>query len=338
MSAFAGRIRAALFLGILSLAGASGPAAAQDIQFFSIGTGGTGATYYPLGGTIANAISNPPGSRPCEEGGSCGVPGLIAMAQSSRGSIENIDGIKSGIYHSGFVQSDIAYWAYTGTGSFQGQKPASELRAIAALYPEHIQLIARRDAGITGVGALRGKRVSLDEKGSGSYVNATQILAAYGLSEDDIDAKYLKSVPASDAMIAGDLDAFFITSGYPTNAIIELASRTPITLVPIDGAEAESIVAQFGFYSLDTIPAGAYPGVGETTTLAVGAQWITSEKISDDLIYDITRALWDDQSRRLLDVGHAKGKSVTLDTALDGIAIPLHAGAERYYREIGLLK
>ena len=113
------------FAGIAMLSGVS---VAQDIQFFSIGTGGTGATYYPLGGTIANAISNPPGSRPCEEGGSCGVPGLIAMAQSSRGSIDNIDGIKAGRFHSGFVQSDVAYWAYTGTGSFEGQTPVEELR------------------------------------------------------------------------------------------------------------------------------------------------------------------------------------------------------------------
>jgi hypothetical protein len=139
-------------------------------------------------------------------------------------------------------------------------------------------------------------------------------------------------------MIANELDAFFITSGYPTNAIIELASRVPITLVPIDGAEARSIAEQFPFYSLDTIPEGAYEGVSATTTLAVGAQWITSTTIEEALVYQITKALWNDQSRRLLDVGHAKGKVVTLDTALEGIAIPLHDGAKRYYKEIGLLE
>lgn len=314
------------------------PGVAQNIQFFSIGTGGTGATYYPLGGTIANAISNPPGSRPCEEGGSCGVPGLIAMAQSSRGSIDNIDGVLTGLFHSGFSQSDIAYWAYSGVGRFQGQAPKASLRAIAALYPEHIQLIARRDANIGSVSDLRGKRVSLDERGSGSYVNAVQILEAFGLSEDDLEVSYLKSAPASDAVIAGTLDAFFITSGYPTNAIIELSTRTPVTLVPIEGTEAENITEKFPFYSLDQIPAGTYDGVDATTTLAVGAQWITSEAIPADLVYEVTKALWNDQSRRLLDVGHEKGKSVTLDTALDGIAIPLHEGAERYYREVGLIE
>jgi TRAP transporter TAXI family solute receptor len=316
----------------------AGPTPAQVISFFSIGTGGTGATYYPLGGTIANAVSNPPGSRPCEEGGSCGVPGLIAMAQSSRGSIDNIDGIKSGLFNSGFVQSDIAYWAYTGTGSFTGQAPVTDLRAIAALYPEHIQLIARRDSGIASVGDLRGKRVSLDEKGSGSYVNALAILGAFGLGETDVDARFLKSAPAADAIIAGDLDAFFITSGYPTNAVIELASRAPITLVPIDGPRAEAIVAETGFYSIDTIPAGAYEGIGATRTLAVGAQWVTSARADAELIHALTAALWNQQTRRLLDVGHAKGREVTLETALNGIAIPLHEGAERFYREIGLME
>ncbi len=330
-------------LGMLIALGAaiayqSNAAAAQEIQFFSIGTGGTGATYYPLGGTIANAISNPPGSRPCEEGGSCGVPGLIAMAQSSRGSVDNINGILTGRFHSGFSQSDVAYWAYTATGKFDGQTPMTGLRAIAALYPEHIQLVARRDAGIKSVADLKSKRVSLDEKGSGSYVNAIQILHAYGLSERDLDVRFLKSAPASDAMIDGKLDAFFITAGYPTNTIIELAHRTPITLVPIDGPKAKAMTESMSFYSIDSIPAGIYEGISETRTLTVGAQWVTSDKIDEALVYAITKALWNGKSRRLLDVGHAKGKLVTLNTALDGVAIPLHPGAERYYKENRLIK
>ena len=326
-----GAFFACLFIGI-----ATG-AFAQGMQLFSIGTGGTGATYYPLGGTIANAISNPPGSRPCDEGGSCGVAGLIAMAQSSKGSVDNITGITENRFNSGFSQSDIAYWAYSGTGIFAGQPALENLRAVAALYPEHIQLIARADAGITEVSELRGKRVSLDEKGSGSYANALQILDFYGLSEADLDARYLKSVPAAEAVIDGTLDAFFITAGYPTNAIIELAERADITLVPIDGPAAEAIVEAYPFYNTDRIPGGVYAGIGETETLAVGAQWITSAEQSDELIYEITKALWNENSRRLLDVGHSKGSSVTLETALDGIAIPLHPGAERFYREAGLV-
>jgi len=312
-------------------------APAQDLRLFSIGTGGTGATYYPLGGTIANAISNPPGSRPCDEGGSCGVEGLIAVAQSSKGSVDNIDGIATSRFDSGFSQSDIAFWAFSGTGLFEGKPPMESLRTIAALYPEHIQVIARADAGIRDVTGLTGKRVSVDERGSGSYANAIQILEYYGLSEEDIDAHYLKSAPAAEAIIANEIDAFFITAGYPTNAIIELADRANITLVPISGERAAAIVEAFPFYSTDTVPAGIYSGIGATETLAVGAQWVTDARIENDLVYAITTALWNERSRTLLDVGHSKGAEVTIQTALDGVAIPIHPGAERYYREIGLI-
>lgn len=331
------RLSATLLAALGLVAGLGLTAEAQDMRLFSIGTGGTGATYYPLGGTISNAISNPPGSRPCAEGGSCGVEGLIAVAQSSKGSVDNIEGIVSGRFDSGFCQSDVAYWAYTGTGLFEGEPPVDSLRVIAALYPEHIHLIARRASGITDVDDLRGKRVSLDEKGSGSHANAVQILEFYGLAVSDIEASYLKSAPAAEAIIDGEIDAFFITAGYPTNAIIELAERSEITLVPISGPPAEKITDAFPFYSRDRIPAGTYAGIGETETLAVGAQWVIRADADADLVYKITAALWNEKSRTLLNVGHAKGTSVTLDTALDGVAIPLHPGAERYYREMGLI-
>ena len=330
---------------LLKIAGAaagiallSGIALAQGMNFFTIGTGGTGATYYPLGGTIANAISNPPGSRPCAEGGSCGVPNLVAIAQSSRGSVNNINGIESGLFSSGFAQSDVAYWAYTGTGVYKDKPANKELRAIAALYPEHIHLIARAGANIKSVKDLKGKRVSLDEAGSGTYVNAVQILQAYGLTEKDVEAEYVKPGPAADGIKNGQMDAFFITAGYPTGAVTELAASTDINLVPIDGPEADAFIKKFGFYSSDTIPADTYEGIGATTTIAVGAQWITSTKQDAELIYNITKALWNEKSRRLLDVGHAKGKVVTLETALDGVGIPLHEGAEKFYKEAGLIK
>ena len=326
-------------VGAAMLVMASGAASAQEMTFFTIGTGGTGATYYPLGGVIANAVSNPPGSRPCEEGGSCGVPGLVAVAQSSRGSVNNVNGIVSGLFNSGFSQSDVAYWAYTGTGVFDGQEPMGDLRAIAALYPEHIHVVARADAGIETVADLAGMRVSLDEPGSGTYVDALIILEAFGLTEDDVDAEYLKPGPAGDAMRNGQLDAYFIVAGYPTGAVAELASALDIALVPIAGPEAAAVIDEYGFFSADPIPAGTYEGVDvDTETLAVGAQWITNVEQSEELVYQITQALWNSNTRRLLDVGHAKGASVTPDTALAGIGIPLHPGAERFYREAGLIE
>ncbi len=326
--------------GLFGAAGllGSGPAPAQDFTFFRIGTGGGGGTYYPVGGMVAHAISHPPGSRPCAEGGSCGVPGLIALGQSSRGSVANVEAIVSGQIESGFVQSDIATWAYRGSGIYAETGSMRTLRAITSLYPESIHLVARKGAGIRAVGDLRGKRVALDERGSGTLVDAGIILEGFGIAVDDIDAIYVKSHQAIERIGKGELDAFFLVAGYPAAAIETLASGAGAELVPIVGRQADAIVRDHGFLAPAVIPAGTYEGIPETRTLALGAQWITREDVDAELIYQIVGALWNDTSRHLLDQGHAKGKEITLETALQGIAIPLHPGAKRYYREAGLIK
>ena len=328
----------AALLGAALVAGVATTAAAQELKFFTIGTGGTAYTYYPVGGVIANAISKPPGSRPCEEGGSCGVDGLIASAVSSRGSVDNVNAIISGLRNSGFAQSDVAYWAYTGTGTMEGKAPAEDLRTIAALFEEHIHLVALADSGINSVADLKGKRVSLDEPGSGTYVDANMILEAAGVSSDDITAEALKGGAAAEALRNGKIDAFFVVAGYPTGSLVELASAADIKLVPIDGPAADALTEKYGFFAKSDIPEGAYDGIATTPTVAVGAQWFTSAKEDDELIYQITKALWNEKSRKLLDVGHAKGKSITLETALNGVGVPLHPGAERFYKEVGMIK
>lgn len=313
--------------------------AAQQPQFFRIGTGGTAGTYYPIGGLIANAISNPPGSRPCEEGGSCGVPGLIATALAANGSVANVNAIAGGQLESGFSQSDVATWAQTGTGIWEGREPVEKLRAIANLYPETIHLVASADSGIETVADLAGKRVSLDEPGSGTLVDARIILEAYGLSEEDVEAAFLKPDQAAERMRDGAMDAFFFVGGFPAGAIVELASQDDIILVPIDGEEAASITGEYTFFAENTVPSGTYEGVdSDVTTLSVGAQWVTSADQPEELIYGITKALWNDNTRAQFDAGHQKGKEITLETALDGIGIPLHPGAERFYREEGMIK
>ena len=317
--------------------GLSGKSFAQELKFFTIGTGGTAYTYYPVGGMIANAISKPPGSRECGKGGSCGVPNLIASAVSSRGSVDNVNAIISGLRNSGFAQSDVAYWAYTGTGTMEGKEPAKDLRTIAALFQEHIHLVALKKSNINSVKDLKGKRVSLDEPGSGTYVDAKLILESNGLSTSDVKAEALKGKAATDALRNGKVDAIFVVAGYPTGAIVELASAVDIKLVPIDGAEAKALTSKYGFFSESPIPSGTYEGVYQVNTVAVGAQWFTSAKEDSELIYQITKALWNKESRKLMDVGHAKGKTITPDTALSGVGVPLHPGAEKFYKEAGLL-
>jgi uncharacterized protein len=314
----------------VALALTMGTAAAQQ-QFFRIGTGGTAGTYYPIGGIIANAIS---------EHGGMGVKGLVATAVASNGSLANVNSINGGQLESGFSQSDVAFWAYSGTGLFEGKPKVESLRLIANLYPESIHIVARKDSGIKTVADLKGKRVSLDEPGSGTLVDARIILAAYGVSEKDLKPEYLKTGPAADRMKDGQLDAFFFVGGYPGGAISELATTgSGITLVPVDGAPAQKVMDQYKFFAEDTIPADVYKGTAATKTLSVGAQWLTSAKADATLVYNVTKALWSDETRKMLDAGHAKGKMIQPKTALAGAGgVPLHPGAEKFYREAGLLK
>jgi TRAP transporter TAXI family solute receptor len=342
-SAVAQVLRAAL-AGVLAgthglcALGPSAEATAQEMTFFRIGTGGVSGTYYPIGGLIADIISSPPGARPCERGGSCGVPGLVGIAQSSNGAVANVDAIGSGMLESGFAQSDVAHWAYTGTGIYEGKPPVKNLRAIANLYPESIHLVARKGAGISSVNDLAGKRVSLDEPGSGTLVDARVILDAYGLSEEDVQAEYIKPSVGLAKMRDNQLDAFFFVAGYPTGSVAELCATVGCELIPIDGPQVDTLLEEYRFFAKDVIPADTYVGVPETPTLSVGAQWVVAAEVDDDLVYGITKALWHDNARILLDDGHAKGRAITLETALDGVGIPLHPGAERYYREVGLLE
>ncbi|HNT40143.1 MAG TPA: TAXI family TRAP transporter solute-binding subunit [Rubrivivax sp.] len=312
---------------ILTLAAALAVAAgaAQAQQFFRIGTGGTAGTYYPVGGMIANAVSQP--------------GKIVVTAQASNGSLANVTAINGGALESGFSQADVATWAQKGTGIFEGKPAIPGLRLIANLYPESVHVVVKKGSGIKSVADLKGKRVALDEPGSGTLVNARAILAAYGVTEKDIKPEYIKPNQAGDKMKDGSLDAFFFTGGAPAGAIAELASAgTGIDILPIDGAQAEALKKSSGFFADDVIAADTYKGVGEVRTIAVGAQWVTSDKADAGVVYEITKALFSDAAQKTLAAGHAKGKLITKENAVKGAGIPFHPGAERYYREAGVLK
>jgi TRAP transporter TAXI family solute receptor len=257
---------------------------------------------------------------------------------ASNGSVANVAGIAGGSMQSGFVQSDIAYWAFHGSGIYEGRPKADTLRAIANLYPESFQLVVRKGAGVKSIKDLAGKRVSLDEPGSGTLVDARLILSAYGMTEKEMKAEYLKAQQSADKLKDGALDAFFSVSGWPLGVIAELATTVGVDLVPIDGPEAEGLIKQYSFFSADEIPDNAYRNVAGVKTVSVNAIWATSTKQSEQLIYNITAALWNASTRKLLDSGHAKGRSIRLETAVQGLGIPLHAGAEKFYKEKGLIK
>lgn len=315
------------------------PGAAQtppaDVQFLRIGTGPTGGTYFPIGGLIANAISNPPGSRPCDRGGSCGVPGLIAAAVSTSGSVSNVEALKADTLAMALVQADVGFWAWRADGVFQDQEPLEDLRAIGRLYPESIHLVARAGSGIDSVGDLKGKRVGLGEKKSGTLVEARLILNAHGLKSSDITPAYLRPGPSADQLAAGDLDAFFFVGGAPLQVVSELAERSSIRLVPIAGATAEKLVDIFPYLGRDTIPAGTYSGqIRDVPTLSVGAVLMTTQAMDDELAYAITRALWHPVNLALYRSGHPGGERLVPDLAAENTGVPLHAGAQRYYDEM----
>ena len=330
--------RRSAMLSLLAIAAARLPARAQDTVSFSIGTAGRLGTYYPVGEVIARAISSPPGSPACADGGPCGVPGLVATAIPTEGSVANVADIAKGALNSGFVQSDVAYWAATGSGLYEGKPRDETLRAIANLYQEAIHLVVRRGSGIATIADLKGKRVSLDEGGSGTMVDALLILRAYGVSEKDMVVEKLKPHHAGDKLKAGALDAFFSIAGWPEAALVKLADETDIALLPIDGPQVERLIATYSYFSRDRIPDRTYRNVPAVNTLAINAIWATSTKAPDKLIYDITAALWNANTRRLLDQAHAAAKAIRFETAVQGLGILLHPGAEKYYVEKGIRK
>jgi TRAP transporter TAXI family solute receptor len=325
--------------GLGALAALEGAARAQEnnIRYFRIGTGATGGTYYPIGTTIANAISNPPGSRPCDRGGACGVPGLIATAQTTQGSVQNLEELMLGRFDSAFSQADVAYWAYRGEAVYQGKKPFDALRLIATLYPETVHLVVRRDAGIAVVGDLKGKRASLGEAGSGTLVHSRIVLEAHGLASEDLDSVYLRIGESADALRQGKLDAFIFTGGVPVGAIAALAGATEIALVPIAGAPIEPLRRRYPYFNTARISGADYKGVVDTPTLAVNTLWLVDAKADSELVYGITKALWHPNTKALLERGHPAGRNITIDRAVEPSPIPFHPGAERYYREINKL-
>jgi uncharacterized protein len=323
---------ASLLFLVLSFAAGAQP----ESRFFRIGTASTGGSFFEIGGVVASAISSPVEGSACGPGGGCGVPGLVAVAQATQGSMENLRLINKKQVESGFAQADLAAMAYNGTGAFTEDGAMPRLRAIASLFPEALHVVVRVDSPIRSIGGLAGKIVAIGEAGSGTAVNARVLLAAAGFAEDGVIRKNLRPSQAAEEMKAGTVDALIIAGSYPVPAIEELAAAMPIRLVPITGDVAGKLKQQLSFYTPAMIPAGSYRNV-DTDTLSVGfyALWATDRDLSETLVYDVTRALWSEGAAKLFAATGAIGREIRLANALKGVSLPLHPGAERFYREQG---
>lgn len=297
--------------------GASGGASGGEKQFLNIATGGTSGTYYPLGGALAELLNN-------------NIKGMNASAQATGAAVANINMLKDGSVDLAFVQNDIAYYAENGTEMFKDNK-VDTIRGIAALYPETVQFVTTADTGITSVSQLKGKRVAVGASGSGAEANARQILAAYGITYDDIEPQYLSFGEAVDALKDGNVDAGVVVAGFPTAAIQDLSANKSAVVLDIDAATAAKLKEQYPYYNAITIPAGTYPGQEtDVNTICVKCILIGTDKLSDDMGGEIAKILYSNLDR--MTAAHAVGKYITKDTALEGMSIKMNAGAEKYLK------
>ena len=338
LRALAGLTVGGMALCVLGLA-FSGGSWAQDIKFFRIGTGSTAGVNFSIGGLISSVVSNPPGSRPCDRGGSCGVPGLIAVVQATQGSAENAREVGRGRLDSGIVQADVAAQAFEGKGAFSGANKQSDLRALASLYPETLQIIVRRDARVGTVAGLKGKRVSIDTDGSGTQALARNVLARAGLKPADVKTVTVDLGAAVDMMRSGQLDALFYVGGVPAPALAQLADSTAVDLLPISSTMIAAFRKDEPSYVTLTITAGSYAGLErDIVSMGTYSLWLTNSKLSDKTAYELLKALWHKSAQPMLAAGPSNARQMSLASALNGLTVPLHPGAAQFYTEAGLLK
>ena len=285
-------------------------------------TGGTSGTYYGFSGVIANVLNEKLKDT------------LSLNVESTGASKANIQLIATGDADIAIVQNDVMYYAYTGTDLFADGDPITGFSAVCSCYPEYVQILAKKD--ITSIDDLRGKRVSVGDAGSGTEFNAKQILAAYGISFDDIVVSNQSFADSADALKVGSIDAAFVVAGYPTTAVTELATNFDFNLLPIDQAHADALQADYGFYYYGVIPGGTYsPVADDTPAVAVMATIIASNKVPADVVYAFVKGLFDYKAD--ITAGHAKGAELDLNTAVSGVSIPWHDGAAKFYKEQGLM-
>ncbi len=294
-----------------------------ETTYISIATGGTSGTYYPLGGAFAKIFND-------------NVPGVVANAQATGASVENMGLVSQGEAEIALIQNDITFYAYNGTEVYEGKDKITNVRGMAMLYPEVIQIVALKDSNINSVDDLKGKKVAIGAPGSGAEANARQILAAHGISYDDLaKADFLSFSEAADQLKNKQIDAAFVTAGLPTAAITEVAQTTDIVIVPITSAKITELEKQYSFYTEVTVPGGTYKGQdADVKTTAVMAMLIVKADLSEDFVYELTKAMF--ENRQTIIDTHSRGNDITLETALKGMPIDVHPGAQKYFDEKGI--
>ena len=298
--------------------GGGGEKKSDAKKFLNIATGGTAGTYYPIGGAMAEILNK-------------SIPGMNASAQSTGASVANINMLKDGSVDLAIVQNDLTYYASNGTEMFKDKK-MDNLRGIATLYPETCQIVTLQDSGIETVADFRGRRVAVGAAGSGTEANARQIMEAYGVAYADITVQYLSFGEAASALKDGNVDVAFVTAGYPTAAIQDIASQRKVRLIPVDSATADRLIAKYPFYTKTKIPAGTYAGFDQdVSAVSVMAMLVTTDKMDDALGGEIAKALFTNLDR--LKSAHSVGKLITKEGAMNGMSVKMNGGAEQFFKK-----
>lgn len=314
-------------LAVAAVATVITAADAQQRVFFGIATGGTGGTYYPLGGMLAQVISN---------NANIGGKKLSATAETGNASVANAKLLGRAEIESAFIAADILDAAFKGQSQFK-DGAIKNLRALGALYPETVQLVVRADSGVNKFVDLKGKSVSSGSPGSGQWQLLGDLLAVHGMKREDVKEDFSSFAQSVDKIKDGNLVATLITAGTPTSSILDLANGHAIRVVPLAGPEIENLKKKQPYYASVELDANTYKGqAAAVKTLAVMAIWATHDKLSDDIAYAVTKAAY--ENTETLAKVHSQGKNITLKTALQSVSIPLHPGAAKYYKEKGLIK
>ncbi len=305
------------------MANGQAQAAATGPQRLNMGAGWVTGVYYPLAGAMSRIAH-------------LHMENISLTVESSGASVVNSNLIGRGDLDMAIVQNDVAYYAYNGLlrDDFQ-RNPVQNMRGLFTLYPEPVQLVARADAGIRTPSDLAGKRVAVGPLGSGAEVNALQVLEAAGLSEADLAAaERLEAGEAADYLRDGRVDAAFFTVGIGASVIADLAVGQRIMIVPIDGEYAQRLLSMEDFYAHATIPANTYSGVEEANTIAVVSMVVARAELSEEIVYQFVSKVFEHVD--IIHSAHQAGRMVTLETALDGMPIELHPGAQRFFTEQGM--
>ncbi len=308
-------------------AGGQGEAESSGPTFVTIGTGGVTGVYYPTGGAISRMVN----AKSAEYG-------IRASVESTGGSVFNINAVITGDLEFGIAQSDRQYQAMRGMAEWDGN-PQEKLRSVFAIHPESITLIATEESGIRSIADLEGKRVNIGNPGSGQLQNSIDVLGAFGMSEDDVIAEQVGAVEAPSLLQDGRIDAFFYTVGHPNGNITEATSgRIRVRIVDIAGPQVQDLIEERPYYAEATIPASFYPQAtneSDATTVGVKATLITSSDVSEDVVYAITKEVFENFEE--FTSLHPAYAVLTKESMLQGLSAPLHPGAVRYYEEAGMI-